>query len=139
MCSDLTVAAQVPGAKVNIDTVTVGVRLLETDYIRLVRVCECENHSASQNGVMPRTQFLAACVLHTQAALLWGIQKSVMEHTPAKDWLVVIDMARHDETPLRVKTAGASSVEDRLPTNTVGTMQLGGMRPESTLIQAWTP
>ena len=68
-----------------------------------------EMASMSRGLHADRSELLAATCLQLQRSLHWLLQVSVLKHTQPESRLMYCEFSAYDETPMKVKSSGASS------------------------------
>lgn len=118
----------------------VSAAYLETDSARVTSLhAAAERLSVHRLALKKRLQMLASAALHTTVGNIWLLQRFVHMAIPVECRALFVEGMRYDETPMKVKTAGASSSKALLPVADSGELCIPGIRPASSSIAHWTP
>jgi hypothetical protein len=115
---------------------------LNADVMKLTSLTAAADRlQVSRRSLQKKTQTLASAVIHTIASAMWALQGFVYEFVPRSSRLLFVESMRYDETPMKVKISGASSVVAGLPhgSSTAHTRSVQCLRPHAASMVAWAP
>jgi len=103
-------AAQQKGSKKDPAMETVAAAELGNDVVHLMSAkVAAQVRSISEDVLNDRMELLASTCLQMQRALQWFLEVSMTRRLAPDNLVMYLDRSRYDETPMKVRSSGASS------------------------------
>ena len=99
-----------------------------------------ENLQVPPKALKQTLQILSSAVMHCTVAAQWKLQELIRTCIPPRGRVLFVESMRYDETPMQVRTSGATSTDLSLPTAPQSTeLRTSGVAPTSKSLSQWTP
>ena len=105
-----------PSDAVDQETLELAQTMLGPLPVRMLsQVAVAEKFSTTRKRLLPRQRSVFASAFIAPRAARWNLEKQLRQLAPRVECVAYMDLARYDETPMKVKSAGASSTAVGLP------------------------